>query len=231
LAEEQIVELLLVRLEKSSEFFGQSEGDQVIRDGEQFGLLAGDPGGGVLVAALGTGAVMAGMISEVEMAVVAAIGFTPSCGGATRQNGLDGAPVRKENPVTKAPVVLWPVLGQDCGQLDHRAAGLAGNRSVKSLERGAGLGFADGGEVSVDDGGIEGLVTEVLADLKQADPFFQEMCGVGMTQGVGGGEAIGAAGGFGQAVSRLHGADAHESRRLAHELAQGERAIGPAAPG
>ena len=103
LAEEQRVELLLVGLKKSAEFFGKSERDQEVRDGQQFGLLACDPLGGVLMAALGTRFVIAGMISELEVAIVAAISFTAKGRGATRQNGLDGALVRRKNLLTKAP--------------------------------------------------------------------------------------------------------------------------------
>ena len=83
-------------------------------------MLARDPLGGVLMAALGTRFVIAGMISELEVAIVAAIGFTAEGRGATGQNGLDGALVRRKDLLPKAPLVRWPVLGQDLGQFDHR---------------------------------------------------------------------------------------------------------------
>jgi len=55
------------------------------------------------------------MISEVEVAAITAVSFPAQLGRATRQNGLDGAPVRRKNLLTKAPLVLWPVAGQDLG--------------------------------------------------------------------------------------------------------------------
>src|SRR4029434_411744 len=65
LLEEQTVELLLVRPEQSAQLFWQSKGDQEIGNWKQFGLLQFDPVGGVLMAALGAGPMIAGMISEV----------------------------------------------------------------------------------------------------------------------------------------------------------------------
>src|SRR4030095_7607899 len=71
------------------------------------------------------------------------------------------------------------------------------------------------------------LVAEVLADQAQADAFLKQMGGVRMTKRVRCRESIDRAGGARQTISRLHGTDAHEGRRLVHELAQGQRAISP----
>jgi len=119
LLEEQTVEFLLVRPEQSAQLFWQSKGDQEIGNWKQFGLLQFDPVVGVLMAALGAGPMIAGMISEVEGATITAVSFPAHWGGATRQNGLDGALVRRKNLLAKAPLVLWPVAGQDLGQFDH----------------------------------------------------------------------------------------------------------------
>lgn len=118
---------------------------------------------------------IAGMISEVEViAIIAAISFTAQCSSATGQNGLDGALVRRKDLLAKTPSVRWPVCGQDFGQFDHRrSSGLRGDRLVKSLERGASFGLAHRRQMGVDDRGIEGLVTEVSADLPQTDAFFE----------------------------------------------------------
>jgi len=121
--EEQIVELLLVRPEESAQLSWQSKGDQEIRGWKQLGLLPLDPVGGVLMAALGAGPMMAGMVSEVEVTTITAVSFPAQLSGAARQNGLDGALVRRKNLLAKTPLVLWPVAGQDLGQLDHSKSG------------------------------------------------------------------------------------------------------------
>ena len=55
-----------------------------------------------------------------------------------------------------------------------------GDRLMKSLESRASLGLTQGGEVGIDDGGVQGLVAEVGADLSETDAFFEQMRGVGM---------------------------------------------------
>ena len=72
-----------------------------------------------MMAALGAGPMIAGMVSEVQVAAITAVSFPAQLGGTARQNGLDGALVRRKNLLTKAPLVLWPVAGQDLGQLDN----------------------------------------------------------------------------------------------------------------
>ena len=59
---------------------------------------------------------------------------------------------------------------------------------MEDLQGGPGLGLADGGQVRVDDGGVQRLVTQVLADLAQADAFLQQMGGVAVAQRVRGGK-------------------------------------------
>jgi hypothetical protein len=121
--EEQTIELLLVRPEERAQLFWQSKGDQEIGNWKQLGLLPLDPIGGLLMTALGTGPVIAGVISELEAAAITTVDFPAKLGRATRQNGLDGALVRRKNLLAKAPLVLWPMAGQDLGQLDHSKSG------------------------------------------------------------------------------------------------------------
>ena len=102
---------------------------------------------------------------------------------------------------------------------------------MEDLESGASLGLTQGGEVGINDGGVEGLVTQILADLTQTDAFFQEMGGVGVSQSVDGGRGIDPAGGPSHSISHLNGADAHEGLGFVQELAQSEGALGPAAAG
>jgi len=124
--EEQIIERLLVLPEESAQLYWQSKGDQEIGDWKQLGLLPLDPVVGVLMAALGAGPMMAGMISEVPVTTLTAVGFSAQLGRATRQKGLDGALVRRKKLLAKAPLVLWPMAGQDLGQLDHNQSAQTG---------------------------------------------------------------------------------------------------------
>ena len=89
---------------------------------------------------------------------------------------------------------------------------------MEDLQCGPGLGLAHGREVGVNDGGIQRLMAQVLADQAQADAFLKQMRGVGMAQSVSCGKSIDPAGRAGQPISHLHGTDAHEGRRLVHEL-------------
>ena len=65
-------------LKQGAQFSGQSEGHQEIRNGQQFGVLASDPIGGVLMATLGTGSTVARLTSELgpswSQQVAAAVG-------------------------------------------------------------------------------------------------------------------------------------------------------------
>ena len=59
---------------------------------------------------------------------------------------------------------------------------LSGERLVEFVQNDLGARFADVGQMRIDDGGVEGLVTEILADLAQGDALFQEVRGVRMAQ-------------------------------------------------
>jgi hypothetical protein len=110
---------------------------------------------------------VARVVSEVEViARIAAISLPALLGGATGQNGADGAPVGRQKPPPKAPFIFWPVTSQNFGQGDHRAeGGLASDRLMKSLECGPSLGLTHRRQVGVDDRRVQGLVTQVSADL------------------------------------------------------------------
>ena len=47
-----------------------------------------------------------------------------------------------------------------------------------------------GGQVQIDQGGIEAVVAKVLLNAADIDPGFQKMCGIGMAQGVNGDHEI-----------------------------------------
>jgi len=61
-------------------------------------------------------------------------------------------------------------------------AGVFGQR--QGAEGSSGLGFTDGGEVKVDEGGLEGSVTEVGGDLTNVGTAFQKVGGEAVTQSV-----------------------------------------------
>jgi hypothetical protein len=55
---------------------------------------------------------------------------------------------------------------------------------MEDLQCGPSLGLAHGREVGVNDGCIQRLMAEVLADQAQADAFLKQMGGVRMTQSI-----------------------------------------------
>src|SRR5208282_1372723 len=130
----------------------------------------------------------------------------------------------------------WPNFRSYAGQCRRNTAakeikwpkGLRLQRLIEGVERGLRARLADGRQMRVNDGGVQRLVAEILADLAQRNAFFQQMGGVTVTEAVGGGGRVDAAGGAGQAVSHLHGADAHGGGGTGHGLAQRKRAVGPA---
>jgi hypothetical protein len=69
---------------------------------------------------LRTGAVVAGVISKVLAAALAPEELASECGGAAVENGVDGAPVRRQQTRAKLPFVGRPVAAQDFSQRDQR---------------------------------------------------------------------------------------------------------------
>ena len=49
---------------------------------------------------------------------------------------------------------------------------------VQDVEGYLGAGFADVGQMGIEDGGVEGLVPQIGADLAQGNTFLQEVGGV-----------------------------------------------------
>ena len=114
------VEVLLVGADDLAQLSRHGEGDQVIGDGQQLAALTFEPLGGIGMAALGTGAVIAGVIGIVLLAAVAPVELTAQCGGAAGENGGDGAPVRRQQARAILPLIRRPVPAQDFGQWDQR---------------------------------------------------------------------------------------------------------------
>ncbi len=67
--------------------FGHGKGNQVIGHGQQLAPLAGSHSGGIGMAALGAGPMIAGVIGKVLLAAVAPVNLTSQRGGAAGQDG------------------------------------------------------------------------------------------------------------------------------------------------
>ena len=157
-AQQEGVADFLMRADEGAQLCGDSEGDQIIRHWEESAPLALEPLGGIGMATLGTGAMIAGVISKVLAAAIALEELASEGGGPAGKNGRDGAPVRGQEARAKLPFVRRPVAAQDFGQCDQRrirGRKLGFEWLVKCRQRGLGAGFADGRQVGVDDGGVE----------------------------------------------------------------------------
>jgi hypothetical protein len=109
LLEQQVVEDFLVGVDEGPQLRWHSEGDQVIRHGQQTLALAFEPLGGIGVATLGTSAMIAGVINKFPPAAVAAEELSTQGGGAAGANGLDGAPMRRQQARAKLLLIRRPV--------------------------------------------------------------------------------------------------------------------------
>ena len=72
MSEQEVVEELLVGADQSAQLSGDGEGDQIIRQRQESATLSVQPRGGIGVATLRTGPMIAGVISKVELAAIAA---------------------------------------------------------------------------------------------------------------------------------------------------------------
>jgi len=116
---------------------------------------------------------VAGVISKVELATVAAEQLAAQRGSAATDNGGHGVSMRRQQTRAKLPLIRRPVPAQDFGQRDQRPERLSFEGLVECGQGGLGAGLADRGQMGVDDRGVEGFVAQILADLAQGDAFFQ----------------------------------------------------------
>lgn len=119
LADQERVEDFLVGTDDGAQLFGHGERDQVVGHGQQAPALFGQPLRGIGVAALGTGPVIAGVIDQLAPAAVATVELRAQCRSAAGEDGLDGAPMRRQQTGAKLAFIRRPVAAQDCGQRDH----------------------------------------------------------------------------------------------------------------
>ena len=110
---------------------------------------------------------VAGVISKVLPAALAPEELPAQRGGTASQNGSHGAPMRRQQTGAKLAFIRRPVPAQDFGQREQRPERLRGEWLVELGQGGLGARFAEGRQMRVDDGGVQRLVSEILADLAQ----------------------------------------------------------------
>ena len=98
-----------MRADQSAEWSGNGEGHEVIRDRQKPSALTSQPFGGIGVAALRAGAVIARVINKVLPPAFAPEDLTSKRGRAATENGSDGAPVRRQQARAKLPFIRRPV--------------------------------------------------------------------------------------------------------------------------
>ena len=118
-AQEQSVEEFLIGANELPQLFRHGEGDEIIWDGQQAAALVMQPFGGVGVAALRTGPMIARMVNQFAPSAAAAKELRAQGRGAAGQDGLDGAPMRRQQARAKLPFIRRPVATQDFGQSDQ----------------------------------------------------------------------------------------------------------------
>src|ERR1041385_835685 len=116
LSNEQGVKDFLMGTDEGAQLSGHGEGHQEVRHGQQALALAGQPDGGIGVAALWAGAVIAGVIDKVLASTLAPEELSSERGGAATENGGNGAPVRRPEARAKLPFIRRPVAAQNVGQ-------------------------------------------------------------------------------------------------------------------
>lgn len=144
LSKEQVVAELLPGADSGAQLRRHGEGDQEVGHGQKQSFLFGDPGRSIVMSALGTGAVVAGVIGAVLLATVGTTVELPTqLGCATTPNGRHSPPMRERHPAEEFQQVRRPVAAEDLRQIDHLLA-LAGQVTIERLQGGVSACFADG---------------------------------------------------------------------------------------
>jgi len=119
-AEEQVVDRLLLRASQGPQLGGQGEGDQEVRDGQQQLLLLVQPLIGLLVAALGTVPVLAGVIAvTLLLTLVTEIDLPAASGGAALFDVEHGPEMGRQHAAAELLPVLWAMPPENIGHFQH----------------------------------------------------------------------------------------------------------------
>lgn len=122
LADEQRIKVLLAGADERAQFGRHGESDQIIRRRQEPLALAGQPLGGVGMAALRAGAMIAGVVGKMLPPALAPEELASERGGAATENGSNGAPMRRPQARAKLPFIRRPMAAQDFGQWNQRPA-------------------------------------------------------------------------------------------------------------
>jgi len=117
--EQEIVNQLLVAAGELAQGVGQGEGHQKMSDRQEQFLLASQPGGGIVIAALGAVAVLTGVVAVAELVAGGAVIDLPTQSfGAAVFNGLHHAPVRGKQALLELCSVGRSMETEDIGQFE-----------------------------------------------------------------------------------------------------------------
>ncbi len=181
--EQDRVDDLLVGTGQDSQFCRQGGGNEEMGDGQKLPLLFVQPKLGVIVAALWTVPVFAGVIAVDYVAAVlirAEVGVATHCFGTAVFDVAHGPELAGQNLASVSFSVLRPMAAQDLRQFRHCPLQV-GHELVDALRPGR---LCPVGEMGIDRGGGGGVVAEVFLDQAEVDAGLQEMGGIGMPQGV-----------------------------------------------
>ena len=147
---------------------------------------------GVGLAALGTMAVVTGVIGVMERgASWASEEFAAQCGGATGQELFEHLALTPGHGGAEPFQVGWPPTVEQLVETDRVTAGPGGTGSGHEPGSEVGhegiqaflmLGATEGGQVGVDDGGGGALVTVVDLELAEVFPLFEQVGGIAVAQ-------------------------------------------------
>lgn len=216
---EEVQAQLRVRAHPGAQGFGHRERDQEVGDREQQAGVVDQPGVGVGLAALGTMAVIAGVVGVMERAAVrASVEFAAQSGSATGKEPFEHLALTPGHGGAEPFQVSWPPVLEQLVETDRVTAGprRTGPRHGRGSEIGHEsiqaflmLGATEGGQVGVDDGGGGAFVTEVDLELAEVLALLEQVGCIAVPKAMDMGLFLDAAGLEGEAEGALEGGAAH----------------------
>jgi len=200
------VEAFLVAAHRLPQGLGQGEDGMGIGDRQQLGLSLCQPPGGVGGMALGAAAMAAGVIDPVPVSAMPALGhLAAKTLGTASRNVPQGAVMTGRHAPTEPLQIVSPKETEDVCQLGHGRSRLQiGHEMVKLPVQVAHHLLR---QVCIDGGGLGAIMAEQGLDHPQVDSVFQQVCGIGMPQGMHRGFLGNAAGQQSHSEGFLQGAD------------------------